>query len=75
MQGRIFSCYFDNLHVIAEHVDMPSMIPGGIFLLIGEADVHQYKLTCAVMAQLFHLNLVYYNSLFPTHPVPLTSGL
>lgn len=75
MQGRNFPFYFDNPLVITEHVDMPSVIPGGIFLLIGEADVHQYKLTSAVMAQLFHLNLVYYNSLFPTHPVPLTSGL
>lgn len=60
---------------MAEHVDMASVIPGGIFLLIGETDVHQYKLTSAVMAQLFHLNLVYYNPLFPTHPVPLMSGL
>lgn len=75
MQGRNFPFYFDNPPVITEHVDMPSVIPGGIFLLIGEADVHQYKLTSAVMAQLFHLTLVYYNSLFPTHPVPLTSGL
>lgn len=49
---------FDNQQVMAEHVDMPSVISGGIFLLIGETDVHQYKLTSAVMAQLFHLNLV-----------------
>lgn len=75
VQGRNFPCYFDNSGVMAEHVDMPSVIPGGIFLLIDEADVHQYKLTSAVIAQLFHLNLVYFNSLFPTHPVPLTSGL
>lgn len=60
---------------MAEHVDMASVIPGGIFLLIGETDVHQYELASAVMAQLFNLNLVYYNPLFPTHPVPLTSGL
>lgn len=75
VQGRNFPCYFDNLQVMAEHVDMPSVISGGIFLLIGETDVYQYKLTSAVMAQLFHLNLVYCNSLFPTHPVPLMSGL
>lgn len=66
---------FDNLQVMAEHVDMPSVISGGIFLLIGETDVHQYKLTSAVMTQLFHLNLVYYNSLFPTHPVPHVSAV
>lgn len=66
---------FDNLQVMAEHVDMPSVISGGIFLLIGETDVHQYKLTSAVMAQLFHLNLVYYNFLFPTHLVPHVSAV
>lgn len=75
MQGRNSPCYFDNPQVMVEHVDVPSVIAGGIFLLIGETDVHQYKLTGAVMAQLFHLNLVYYNSLFPTSPVPLMSGL
>lgn len=75
MQGRNLPGYFDNPQVTAEHVDMPSVIPGGIFLVTGETDVHQYKLTSAVMAQLFHLNLVYYNSSFPTHPVPLMSGL
>lgn len=75
MQGGNFPCYFDNSGVMAEHVDMPSVIPGGIFLLIGEANVHQYRLTSAVIAQLFNWNLVYYSFSFPTHPVPLTSGL
>lgn len=41
VQGGNFPCYFDNSGVMAEHVDMPSVIPGGIFLLIGEAGVHQ----------------------------------
>lgn len=26
--------------VVVEHVDMPSVIAGGIFMLIGETDVH-----------------------------------
>lgn len=54
---------------------MHSVIVRGIFMLIGETDVHLYKLSSAVMAHVVYPKMVYDNTLFTTHPVHLKSGL